>query len=79
MKMPLQTITISWGECTVKEHQIKTNSNTPIRQRSYKTSHADRVAIREEIKKMLDAGVIRESKSEWSSPVVMVKNKGTTN
>jgi hypothetical protein len=67
------------GECTVKEHQIKTNSETPIRQRPYKTSHADRLAIREEIKKMLDAGVIRESQSEWSSPVVMVKKKGTSN
>ncbi|MGH0125953.1 UNVERIFIED_CONTAM: hypothetical protein FKN15_025173 [Acipenser sinensis] len=40
--------------------------------RPYRVPETRRSAIREEVKEMLEAGVIEESTSEWSSPIVMV-------
>jgi len=38
----------------------------------------DRQAIKVEVEKMLEAGVIRKSRSPWVSPVVMVSKKDGT-
>ena len=57
------------------EHIIDTGDAAPIKQRSYRTSHAEQIIQSKEIKEMLDNGIIRPSDSEWSSPVVMVTKR----
>jgi len=59
----------------VGELTIDTGDAKPIHLPPYRTSHREKEIIREQINDMLDAGVIRESFSSWSSPVVLVKKK----
>jgi len=47
----------------------------PIRQQPYRAGHHARDIIRDEVNRMLEAGVIRPSTSEWASPVVVVPKK----
>ena len=52
---------------------IETAEAAPINTRQYRLPIAKRLEARAETEKMLLAGVIRESKSPWNSPVVLVK------
>ena len=62
--------------CTnIIEHKIDTRGATPIRQPPRRLPLAKRQTERDEIKKMLDRGVIEPSVSEWSSPVVLLTKK----
>lgn len=63
------------GRTTITEHRIDTGHSHPIRQRPRRTPLAFKGEEEEEIKKMLKKGVIRESTSPWSSPVVLVRKK----
>ena len=59
-------------------HDIDTKPGVVIRQRPYRIPEARRKAVQEEVKKMLQLGVIEESHSPWSSPIVIVpKPDGT--
>ena len=53
-------------------YSIKTSSETPIYIPPYRKSLKERNLMQEEVKKMLDAGIIQESKSPWSFPVIIV-------
>jgi hypothetical protein len=55
------------------EHKIDIGQNAPIKQRCYLVSPKVQEAIRAEVDKMLNAGIIEPSYSEWSNPIVMVK------
>jgi len=56
-------------------HYIDTGNSRPIRVPPRRIPPGRRQIIEEEIEKMLEQGIIRESKSPWSSPVVLVKKK----
>jgi len=45
----------------------------PIKQRAYKLSHIQLTALKEELKKLIDKGLISPSHSPWSSPIVLVQ------
>ena len=60
------------GKTTVTEHVIETTDALPIKGRNYRVSQKGHELIEDECQKMLDKGVIRESFSPWSSPVVLV-------
>ena len=60
------------GRTTVIAHDIKTEPGKTVRLRPYRIPEAKREAIREEVRKMLDLGVVEESHSAWSSPIVLV-------
>lgn len=62
------------GKTSWLSHKINT-TGPPIRQRYYPLSPAKLKILNEEIDKMLEAGVIRPSRSPWASPVVMVTKK----
>src|SRR5690606_9483965 len=57
------------------EHTINTGDSRPIRQRSYRHSLSERQTIQQHVSDMLRDGVIEESTSPWTSPVVLVKKK----
>lgn len=54
---------------------INTGSHAPIRQRAYRTPLAKRLIVEAEVRKMLEDGVIRLSKSAWASPITLVPKK----
>ena len=56
-------------------HYIETGQTRPIRQAPRRVPPAYKEMIEEEVRKMLEAGVIRKSNSPWSSPVVLVEKK----
>ncbi|KAL2095474.1 hypothetical protein ACEWY4_010193 [Coilia grayii] len=60
------------GRTTVITHDIKTAPGKTVRLRPYRIPEAQRQAIRQEVQKMLDLGVLEESHSAWSSPIVLV-------
>jgi hypothetical protein len=62
--------------CTnVYQHHIETGNNPPYRQRPYRQTPAGRELIDQHVKQMLADGIIVESNSTWSAPVVMVKKR----
>ena len=67
------------GTAIGTEHFIDTNDNLPFKIAPYKVAPYKLPAVQEEIKEMLDKGVIVPSKSPYSSPIVMVPKKDGTN
>lgn len=57
------------------KHRINTGDNLPVKQRAYRVSPTERRIIHDEVRKMLDRGIIQHSESPWSSPVVLVRKK----
>ena len=66
------------GQTDLLHHQINTSTETPIRQRAYRTSPAMRVEIQKQVDDLLQRGIIEESYSPWASPIVMVRKKDNT-
>ena len=60
------------GKTIAGENRISTGNASPIKQRPYRFSPQENEVVRLEIEKMLEAGIIRKSKSPWASPVVVV-------
>lgn len=56
-------------------HVIRTGDSPPVYQHPYRIPVAWQAQIREEVKSMLDAGIIVPSDSAWTSPVIPVKKK----
>ena len=63
------------GRTRLAEHPIECGSARPIRLAPYRIPHAYRKAVQQEIKEMLEGGIIEPSASEWCSPMVIVKKK----
>ena len=67
------------GCTSVMRHKINTGSSTPACQRTRRFPPPQRIEVRKHVEKMLKEGIIEESVSPWSSPVVLVgKPDGTT-
>jgi hypothetical protein len=67
------------GFTNVLEHEILLKEGTvPVKQKPYRLSPAKEKSAMEQIPKMLEDGVIEESKSLWCSPVVMVPKSNDT-
>ncbi len=65
------------GRTTVIHHEIRTPPGV-VRQRAYRIPEARRPAIEEEVKKMLELGIVEPSRSPWASPIVMVPKLDNT-
>jgi hypothetical protein len=65
------------GDSNLTEHQIEVTSEEPIRSKPYAIPYNVRESLKEDIQAMLQMGVIRESKSPYASPVVVVRKDGT--
>jgi len=60
------------------EHHIDVGQSTPVKQRCYLVSPKVQEVIRNEVDKMLEAGIIEPSFSEWSNPIVIIKELNGT-
>lgn len=59
----------------VVEHQILEGDTAPIRRPLYRTPYALRQEMQDQVQKMLDRGVIRESTSPWAAPSILVPKR----
>lgn len=64
---------VGLGKTPLLQHRIDTGSSVPIKQRYYTVSPAIQTILNEEADAMLARGVIEESQSPWSSPVLVVR------
>lgn len=61
------------GNSNIAEHTIRVTNETPIKSSPYRTSPLAKEEIERHINELLDNGIIQESNSAWSSPVILVK------
>lgn len=69
---------LDFGRTDKVAHRIKLSDETPFKQRPRPIHPADIEAVRKHIQELLDTGVIRESESPFSSPIVVVRKKNGT-
>src|ERR1041385_5948886 len=55
------------GRTNIIKHSIDTGDEKPVKQGAYRMSQKEKEINKEEITKMLQKGVIRKSRSSWSS------------
>ena len=67
------------GHANVIEHEVKLTSDERIRSKPYTIPYSARESLKRDIQDMEKMGVIRETKSPYSSPVVIVWKKDGTN
>ncbi|KAK7097946.1 hypothetical protein V1264_004849 [Littorina saxatilis] len=67
------------GSTSLVEHEVHLTSDVPVRSKPYPIPFQARESLKKDIDNMLKMGVIRESSSPYSSPVVVVKKKDSTN
>uniref|UniRef100_A0A8C8DU84 ribonuclease H n=1 Tax=Oryzias sinensis TaxID=183150 RepID=A0A8C8DU84_9TELE len=57
------------------EHKIRLSDSTPFRERSRRLAPADIDDVRKHLQQLIKAGVIKESRSQYASPIVVVRKK----
>lgn len=57
------------------EHHIRLNNTQPFREHSRRLAPADIEDVRRHIKELLAAGIIKESRSSYASPIVIARKK----
>ena len=67
------------GKTTLLEHEIKLTTQEPVRVKPYPIPFQGEQVIIDEVKTMLDLGVIEPSTSPYCSPIVLVKKPDGTN
>ncbi|UYV71623.1 hypothetical protein LAZ67_8003894, partial [Cordylochernes scorpioides] len=63
------------GRTSLAKHQIHTEDAKPIKHKPYRVSAKERTIIKDQIDEMLEEGIIRQSSSPWSFPVILVKKR----
>ena len=66
------------GHTDTVQMEIETGDHPPLKLKPYRTPLHKRQIVEKAIDEMLQAGIIKRSKSNWSSPIVIVKKKDGT-
>jgi len=57
-------------------HSIDTGDADPVRKRAYRQSPEMMKEMKRQVGEMVEAGVVEESDSPWSSPCLLIKKSG---
>lgn len=57
------------------EMEIKLHDTTPVVYRPYRLSYSEREVVRNIVKELEEAGIVRPSSSNYASPIILVKKK----
>ena len=60
------------GRTDLVQHYIHVGNTKPIHQKPYRLPPEQKEALDQELNDMLKGGIIEESVSTWSSPIIMV-------
>ena len=63
------------GQTTKVQHKIDVQGQVPFKQRYYRVNPKVQQLQQEEVTRMLENGIVTRSRSDWASPVVMVRKK----
>ena len=63
------------GRTSLMEHDLQTGTARPVKLAPYRIPQAYRETVKQEIRDMLQAGIIEPSNSEWGAPLVLAKKK----
>lgn len=63
------------GCITKNEMNINLNDTTPVVYRPYRLSHSERKVVRDMVEELVDAGIVKESMSNYASPIILVRKK----
>ena len=66
------------GTTNLEYHKIELSTSQPVRQRPYAIPFAKKQAVKEEVQKMLQMGIIEPSDSPYNAPIVLVDKKDGT-
>lgn len=66
------------GKTTMAEIHIETERATPVHQPPYRLPKARHKIVQQEIKELLEAGIVELSHSPWAAPIVLVPKKDKT-
>lgn len=69
---------LTYGHTTAVKHHIRLQDDTPFKERSRPIHPCDRDAVKQHLRELLDARIIRESESPFASPIVVVRKKNGT-
>jgi hypothetical protein len=67
--------TTELGKSSTTEMHIRLLDDEPVTFRPYRLAYWERAAVREIIQDLLSNGIVRESESPYSSPIILVKKK----
>ena len=74
-KLSQRTGVFSVGLATGVEHHIRMNDTRPFRERSRRLAPGDLDDLRRHLQDLLAAGIIKESRSPFASPIVVARKK----
>lgn len=63
------------GCCNTSEMDIKLQDVAPVVYRPYRMAHAERAIVRDMIQELEEAGIVRQSMSNYASPILLVRKK----
>ena len=66
------------GRTSIIEHKVVLNSETPVYKTPYTMPYAVREKVEQEVKNMLNAGIVKKFKSAYGAPIVVVQKKDTS-
>ena len=67
------------GRTTLLDHDIKLTTDTPVRVKQYPLPFSMLETVGDEVRSMIDLGIVERSDSLYCSPVVIVKKKDNSN
>lgn len=63
------------GRTNLTEMKIELTSSTPVFHKPYRLAKTELDIVRAKVKDLVDAGIVKESQSNYASPVILVKKK----